>query len=494
MELDAALLAFERGALPAREAADALFRAFPERPEARAVAVVARVGAGDLAAARIIALGENGSSLAARGLFLVHDGDLTAGTASVERSLLLAPNDPFVIGVAAGVIGMYDPEQALRLARRCVELRPHDPGSYARLLPSLTALEEWDKIAALLNDPPAAFAGSPSHTRLRAIDYRNKGDSVKAQAVARELVAQTPDGAGAWALLATLLNNEDQRAEADSSALHALDLNPRQPDALLVLARSAEARGDNIEAERLRDARRRAMPLAEALKPLTDLRTLHREKKYEELIRLMDRFEELPPFARNGALRRRIRLLTVMKDDAALRRAVETAPFDDDYTAAGRAELLLREEKFAEAWSILQPGWTERRPPVLTPYVIRAMGGSDAEAARRLADELIESPPPNVIDAFSTLMAMSKSKVMKDRLYPYLNAIEAKYPSSQPIREFKANVLLRMGRFEQSARLGGTLDEPRRHRFQTKRLRALTKAIVKALWRRTTARFKGKEA
>ena len=392
-----------------------------------------------------------------------------------------------VLGLAGTVIRTVDPEHALALARRAIELRPHDPGPYSRLIGPLAALEAWDEIATLLNDPPPAFADSPAHVHLRAVELRRKGDLAGAQAAARELVALTPDDAKAWGLLALYLSNEDLRSEADA-ALYALDLNPLQTDALLVLARSAEARGETVEAARLRELRRENLSLSEATKPIEDVRRLFKAGKRAEVVAAMERFDDLSLSVRGFAFRYRIRLLTTFEDDGALERAVAAYSPDDDHWALGRAEILLRQGRFAEARVLLEPRWNERRPPMLAPFLVRALGGDDPEAARRLADELIAEPPGNVLDAFATLIAMSKSKVMVDRLYPYLKVIERKYPSSQPIREFHANVLLRMGRFSQASRLGGTLDAPPRERFRTKRMRAVSKALLKLVWKRL--RFK----
>ena len=142
-------------------------------------------------------------------------------------------------------------EEAEKLARRAVELAPSNPlaldqlGVTMELRGQIGPETESYYRRAIRLDPPLA----PPYAHLGRL-LRRRGLTKESAAAYHDAVQRSTD-VGTMILVAEVMQSEQRFAESEDLLSSALNSDPRNPSALLLLGRALTARGSFVEAEKL---------------------------------------------------------------------------------------------------------------------------------------------------------------------------------------------------------------------------------------------------
>lgn len=246
---------------------DALSAEHPAIPEPRALAALAALWSGDLADSqrRVAALiesdpGAPAYALAAEvAMFL---GDDETRERMLGRATAADPDHFLTLRVASQrllVLGEY--EAGRQALERTLDLYPEDRTALRTLAIVHRLRNDAEAEAAILDNPPDWFRGTPSHHLARHTRALARRDLQAAEEEAlAAIAASSGSDAQAWADLSTVRRHLNKPVEAEEAANTALQLNSRQPNALNTLAALAAQRGDNKRSEELRRRAADAVP------------------------------------------------------------------------------------------------------------------------------------------------------------------------------------------------------------------------------------------
>lgn len=480
--LDAALLAFSKNPKEAVTACELL----GDRPEGAALKVLNCLREGDLAGARAIPLGADAAGQAAKALLAFHSGDIERALSGIEELLAWAPNDPIVQIAAIRLLPLEDADRALDVARRYANARPHDPGATWMLLGPLQAAGEEGALQRIADDPPAAFARTTGYLMLRANLALERGSLAEAEEITRQAVAQSPDNAGAWTLLARILRNQDRREESEQAALFALQINPRESAAVWNLALLARRRGDEAEAKRLEAKAKALNPADEMMRPLEEVRRLFRAGRHYEMLDALNRLDRLPPFARRAGEKLKLSVLARVGGTDELRQALEEATRSDVTTTFARAELWMREGRYAEARSLLEPLWADQRPSAIAQFLLKARLHESREDAKALMRDLVAEPPGSLMGCLGVVLSLIESKMERESL-DFLAAARRRYPQSRTLLRHQIRADMAYFRIVKAWSACEELDPKDRRNLRKDILVFSLRKLVKLRWRRLLA-------
>lgn len=478
--LDDALLAASRGRTAEREAIERLKLAYPDEPGGFALETLTVLWRGELEEARRLAegLGRRPAELAVQAEVMGYEGDREGAAERLEKALSEAPDDPIVLRSAYSVFSVDDAARSLALARRRVELRPHDPMVYGSLGTSLLAgsVAEAERLA---NEPPPAFADTSAHRLLLARLAMKRHDLAAAETYAREAVAANADSYMAWATLSDILRFLGRKDEAEQTARFSLELNRRNPLALRGLAALAAGRGDRQEADRLEREAQEAIPALAFLSAYRTAKRLVKEQKRPEALDALAPLLRFKGHPRSTARQLRLNLLIGMEDDAALRTEVEAAGQEGADAATllrARGELERRSGRLDEARRLLESAETERPGTALADLIRVFAARDDREAIRARLAEVPGAPG----DAANVVLALDKAG-LKEEAVEFLARAQRRYPEAQTLQLLRVGTLAAAGNVPGMLHAMRDLDAEHRPRI---RLKMSPWKLVRLLWRR----------
>ncbi len=239
----------------------------PDDPDLQPILALAELGCGELDRARhrirdLLAAGPTVGAYAVASDLAVFENEPERSDEMLRKAQAMDPDHCLALrATATRALMDNDTETARRAMTRSLELYPRDREALRLLVMVYRLANDEASESAVLDTPPDWYAGTTQYYRGRFHRAYSRRDIKGAEAEARNAVAACSGrDAQAWADLAVALLHLNRHEESAECARHALDINPRQANALNTLASLALARGDRRAAARLRRQAAEAIP------------------------------------------------------------------------------------------------------------------------------------------------------------------------------------------------------------------------------------------
>lgn len=169
-------------------------------------------------------------------------GRLDEAYEAFSEAVALGAEDPIVFELLGDIAsGQEDLERARRHYQHALDLSPNDNDLQLRLALVLNELGDYQQAISLLRDLPDVEP-------VLAESYVLAGQFADAAVLYASLTAADPDDAGYWLGLGRSYYELDRPDEAIAPLEHVLDLDPKQAQALGMLAAIYHQKGDYLDA------------------------------------------------------------------------------------------------------------------------------------------------------------------------------------------------------------------------------------------------------
>ncbi len=423
-----------------------LQRQYPDDADLPATLALAELGCGEVERAQrriheLLAGNPGVGAFAVASDLAVFQNQSDRSAQMLQRAQAMDPDHWLTLrATATRALMDNDTEAAKRAVSRSLELYPRDREAMRILVMVHRLANDEAAESAILDSPPEWFAGTTQHYRGRFHRAYSRRDIKAAEAEARNAVAASSGrDAQAWADLAAALLHVNKHDESEQCARHALDINPRQANALNTLASLAIRRGDIRAASRLRRQAADAIP---ALRGQQHLYVANEALRRGDLRRAEAAFRDAERSGPSVAARSaRLGLAQTFlafgqwdRARAELDRAIAADGLSDALRTV-RMQILEHEGKTAEAEQdliALTEGATPYAGALAAAIVMWHQRGRDDQVAH-LAAYALRRLPGTASDLADMVMALSGAGRSEDARKLF-EAAERMHPSDEALR------------------------------------------------------------